>query len=87
MTGPHQFGAFVTEATKEGQQTLVPGVAPVRSADRVAYIASQPMQTRTAKRRALKAIARGDPLPRQYDIAPPVAGPLFTDEWKQGSMF
>ena len=84
---PHQFGQFVTEATKEGHQTLVPGVAPVRSADRVAWLAGQPMLTRTAKKRSLAAIAKGNPLPRRYDVKAPTHGPLFTDKWKQRDMF
>lgn len=33
MSDPFQFGQFVTETTKEGQQTLVPGVAPILGPD------------------------------------------------------
>ena len=43
---------FETEATAIGNQTLVPGVAPITPRDRLAVRASAPMEPRKAQRPA-----------------------------------
>ena len=44
--------AFETEATAIGNQTLVPGVAPITPAQRLAIRANAPMEPRKAQRPA-----------------------------------
>lgn len=43
-------GPFSSEATEAGEQTLMPGVAPVRLGDRLALLAAAPMMPRKAQR-------------------------------------
>ena len=43
---------FETEATAIGNQTLVPGVAPISPAERLAMRANAPMEPRKAQRPA-----------------------------------
>ena len=43
---------FETEATAIGNQTLVPGVAPITQRDRLAIRANAPMEPRKAQRPA-----------------------------------
>ena len=43
---------FETEATAIGNQTLVPGVAPITARDRLAMRANAPMEPRKAQRPA-----------------------------------
>lgn len=42
MSSP-ELPAFAVEATPEGHQSLVPGVAPITLADRLAWRAAQPL--------------------------------------------
>jgi hypothetical protein len=42
--------AFASEPTPDGEQTLVPGVAPISLADRLAWRAAQPLGSRKAQR-------------------------------------
>ena len=42
MSAP-ELAAFAVEATPEGEQSLVPGVAPITLADRLAWRAAQPL--------------------------------------------
>lgn len=44
--------SFETEATAIGNQTLVPGVAPITPRDRLAIRANAPMEPRKAQRPA-----------------------------------
>jgi hypothetical protein len=41
---------FESETTEQGEQTLVPGVAPVTLADRLAWRAAQPLGPERAQR-------------------------------------
>ena len=43
-------GGFATEVTDAGAQTLVPGVVPIRLADRLAVLANAPLQPRRSQR-------------------------------------
>jgi hypothetical protein len=42
MSAP-EHSPFAVEATPEGEQSLVPGVAPITLADRLAWRAAQPL--------------------------------------------
>lgn len=46
---PGQF-RFETETTDQGEQTLVPGVAPITLAERLAMRAAEPLAPRRAQR-------------------------------------
>ena len=72
-----RFGTFDSEITPEGEQALMPGVSPLRDAERLAFVASQPMLARRAKRRTLKAIAERKPLPGRKSAPSADTGPLF----------
>jgi hypothetical protein len=55
MSSPAPLAAampFETEATAIGNQTLVPGVAPITPRDRLAIRANAPMEPRKAQRPA-----------------------------------
>lgn len=39
------FGSFAVEDTPEGEQALVPGVKPIRTKDRLAWLANAPLQS------------------------------------------
>jgi hypothetical protein len=49
VSAPGPF-PFASEATAEGEQSLVPGVAPITLADRLAWRAAQPLGPTKAQR-------------------------------------